>query len=502
MLDTFRKQLEKTLAWLPTHIWFLLLLVVAGYFGNYFSFSLFFGIDFLFGSIFSWLVLSFYGFWWGLVSAAIASFYTYNLWHHPYAMIIFLVEFIFVAYFWNRKSRSIPFYDAIYWFCIGIPLVFLFYKLNLSFNWQGTITVALKQAVNGIFNAELASLLLTYVPFNKIFAKNFAQYKYPLNQIVFDILIAFIIFPILLTTILNANERFVYIEREIDSTLSVTSQVLAEDLQSWEDQHLDLFQTIIEVAILEGIESLNTQLSLENMLERHPDLAYVAFHNTNGKVLKHFVSTSSLNLIKGNSNLEISVRKLSSNRSVTTEILHREGSSYLRYIFSLEDQQKYFIVDISLADLDIFLQEELKGLQPSGLRMLLVNREQEVILDSQKVFTDQDHSYVGELWNLLEGRDSYTLGTNTIVSQPPLSLGLPAMKRWRQSFGVTKVNLEQMLLPADFWIALEIAPYIDILEAYYIRNLSIVLFLLRQFKSEVPFELHPSIDFLKCQVDF
>jgi hypothetical protein len=70
----------------------LVLLIGAGFLGNYFQVTLFFGVDFLFGSIAVMLVLYFYGLAWGVLAALVASSFTYVLWGHPYAIVIFTAE--------------------------------------------------------------------------------------------------------------------------------------------------------------------------------------------------------------------------------------------------------------------------------------------------------------------------------------------------------------------------------------------------------------------------
>ena len=47
--------------WQPQAFLLLILLTLCGYLGNYFSINLFFGVDFLFGSIFTLLAVYLYG---------------------------------------------------------------------------------------------------------------------------------------------------------------------------------------------------------------------------------------------------------------------------------------------------------------------------------------------------------------------------------------------------------------------------------------------------------
>lgn len=49
----------------------LAVLIAAGFLGNYFAIPLFFGADFLFGSVFVLLAVYFYGLGWGIAAAVI-----------------------------------------------------------------------------------------------------------------------------------------------------------------------------------------------------------------------------------------------------------------------------------------------------------------------------------------------------------------------------------------------------------------------------------------------
>jgi hypothetical protein len=105
----------------------LLILTVAGFAGNYFNLSLFFGVDFLFGSIAVLVVLALFGVGWGTVAAIIANSYTYFLLNHPYAAIILICEAVFVGLLLRRQRKNLLLLDGIYWLLIGMPLVWLFY---------------------------------------------------------------------------------------------------------------------------------------------------------------------------------------------------------------------------------------------------------------------------------------------------------------------------------------------------------------------------------------
>ena len=112
--------------------WLLPVLLIAGYLGNYFSLPLFFGVDFIFGSIATVMVVVYYGSAWGIISALIAGSYTLILWQHPYALIVLVAEAAFLGWRLRRRQDNLVLLDTIFWVCVGIPLVMFFIGLALG----------------------------------------------------------------------------------------------------------------------------------------------------------------------------------------------------------------------------------------------------------------------------------------------------------------------------------------------------------------------------------
>ena len=138
-----------------------LLLCVCGVLGNYLNVTLFFSISFIFGSTFAFLCLRILGFWPGLVVTLAASLVTYDLWSHPYAVIIFTAEYLFITAFRGR-IKDIIILDMLYWLIIGAGLVWFFYHVQLNMDENSAKVIMLKQATNGVFNVILASLLYDF----------------------------------------------------------------------------------------------------------------------------------------------------------------------------------------------------------------------------------------------------------------------------------------------------------------------------------------------------
>jgi len=67
-------------------------LVCMGVAGNYFRFPLFFGVDFVFGSVATVVAIIKLGRLPGVIVAFGGGAVTIILWQHPYAMIIFVIK--------------------------------------------------------------------------------------------------------------------------------------------------------------------------------------------------------------------------------------------------------------------------------------------------------------------------------------------------------------------------------------------------------------------------
>jgi len=135
----------------------LVILILLGLFGNYAKVTLLLNVDLIFGSLFAMVIVLRHGALWGALAGSVIASYTYVLWNHPYAIVIFGLEALAVGLLNRRyKTGNIILYDAAYWLFLGMPQVFVFYRLVMGLDPAGTAVIMLKQATNGVINATLA----------------------------------------------------------------------------------------------------------------------------------------------------------------------------------------------------------------------------------------------------------------------------------------------------------------------------------------------------------
>jgi diguanylate cyclase (GGDEF)-like protein len=93
-----------------------------------------------------------------------ASLRTWPLWEHPWAVVIFTLELLWL-WLWLRRPQAngdarnngqVMLLAIGYWLLVGAPLVFLFYGLVMRIDPANVLVVAVKQSFNGVLNTELA----------------------------------------------------------------------------------------------------------------------------------------------------------------------------------------------------------------------------------------------------------------------------------------------------------------------------------------------------------
>ncbi|MGK7878428.1 MAG: response regulator [Xenococcaceae cyanobacterium] len=452
----------------------LILLAIAGYLGNYFKFTLFFGVDFLFGSIAILLVVYLYGAIWGTLAALIASSYTYILWGHPYAIIIFTFEALFVGLLLRRKTQNIVFLDGIYWVLIGIPLVGLFYGAILQVPANQTWLIALKQSVNGIFNAFTASLIITYLPIPKWVGRQNVSNKLSLQQTVFNLLVAFVFFPVLILTVFNGQQALQEIEAEIRTELKVTSTALVSDLRLWNKQHLHGVEELAKIAAQSSNTELETlQSSTEALKHSLPSFLKMYVTDAAGTIIASEPRTNEA----GESTIGLSIAgkpKLQKAKATLQPVftdVHKDKASTVPHVsLSVPVIVNNRWGGLAYGSLELSqVTEFLKSnTQVRGLQAILLDSQGVIIADSQS-----GEQAVMEPFDLRQNGEVLPLDAE-VFQWLPIAPGTPLMTRWRRSFYVQEIPIGNGI-PWTLVVKVPIAPYIEDLEALYIKSLVIML---------------------------
>lgn len=125
---------------------------------------LFFGIHLLLGSVPAMLALLLWRTWAATAIALLAALQTWSLWGHPWAILIFTAELVWLTLALRRgpadgSKGEIILWDLSFWLLLGTPLVLLFYAGVLQIDAANVLVVAVKQTLNGVLASTLAFLL-------------------------------------------------------------------------------------------------------------------------------------------------------------------------------------------------------------------------------------------------------------------------------------------------------------------------------------------------------
>jgi signal transduction histidine kinase/DNA-binding NarL/FixJ family response regulator len=447
----------------------LIILIALGFLGNYFRWSFFFHIDFLFGSIAVWLVLCLYGLRWGILASVLAGSCTYFLWGHPYATLIFACEGIVVGWFYYRYRGNLVLINTLYWVLIGIPLVWVFYGYVLQVDPSQTQIIMLKQAVNGIFNALVASLILTHIPIHRWLHRPKAFGALSLQQTLFNLLIAFVFFPTLMLMALDSHQVVKNINTIQQEELSMMSRYQKDYLSAWIKSHRYAVQTLareasanaFSIAVNEGLQPMT-----QSLYQAFPSFHQLSVLDVNGNVLSSAPHTS---LIGKNvlSNPSVSNVLYTKSPSVHMGDWHHQRADGLSVILSYPllasgKLRGAVIGEVHVSSLMETLAQEAYAI---GFEISLLNQENEVI------FSSVGDRPVGEPF------ERYVSGKILPISDQMVQW-LPGddifMVRWLNSFFMQETAFEQDM-PLKLVVESAAQPYVQEVMDVHSRDLLIIL---------------------------
>ncbi|MFH2122895.1 MAG: PAS domain-containing protein [Pseudomonadota bacterium] len=250
-------------------------LSLLGFAANTCALPVSFGVSFIFGSIFSVIAVSRLGLWTGVVVAAIASSYTYVLWSHPWAIIIFTAEILWMGLALKRGRSNLLLIDGLYWLTLGSLLVVLFYGGIIGVGLQQTTIIVLKQGLNGVFNALAAWILLSFLPVGAWLGSPAHDLRRAYGQIIFQIAAAFVMVPSLGILLILTHREISATQERIIRDISIEAQMTSNALGQWVAMHVNAARFIGELG---SSSPLKPSGALQEELRRIHGL-YPDFHN-------------------------------------------------------------------------------------------------------------------------------------------------------------------------------------------------------------------------------
>jgi signal transduction histidine kinase len=454
----------------------LIILITVGYAGNYLSYPFGFGVDFLFGSIAVLIVVSLYGIWWGALTSLIASSYTIILWQHPYALIIFVWEALFVAWRIRRGNKSLLTSDMIFWICVGIPAVIFFYGYILHVGIVTTTIIALKQPVNGIFNALIASLVLNCKPIYRWANSSPHKARVFFEQILLNLLVAFVLIPALILMVVNNNTAMKHEQDTLIATLDTSAQNLAIDLRRWHQSGLEVLRFLAQTSSESKIVvSGQTQHSLDLLVDSLPLFKGVYIINADFKVIAEASQPAeSVSQQLDFSQLELPRKPQIFVLSPSDANSRGTKPKILQTLPIILDDR--WLGNI-IAELNIDFIKQLLATETYSVPLgsTLLDENQLVIASTKEELTQPQNE--DQSLDRRQGEISEVTSTNTeqkIYHWLPIIKGKPLIARWQASFFGEKLLIDEEI-PLVLSMEAPAKTFIDYLQLLYIKSLAILL---------------------------
>lgn len=468
----------------------LVLLTLTALGGNYFSVSLFFGVDLLFGSIFVLLVIAFYSVWWGGLVALLASSYTLQLWGHPYAIIIFTLEALCVGWFWQRYRRNLVVIDSLYWLFLGMPLVWLFYGVLMGMETIPATLILLKQPVNGVFNALIATQILyifaRYGKTNAIFRSNIQkdasrEMAYiSFQEVISNLLVTTITITVFCIIVWQGRLTISQLENNLYRDVNHMSVELAGKAKQWYQQQKNILNALAQ-SISPDMESSTIQTQTELFYQAFPDFWRIYVINSQGTAIAAEPKRSEFG--------EKLVGENFSNSDVFQKVRQTQYPKVGKvrgYAFQtiphfatavpiVADSQFAGIVygSVRLNHLQDFLEEITQNWSnPEKIPTQSILENIEVLfLDSRdRIIASNQSQQLLETWKP-EGKQREI--ANNFNQWLPEQDNLATMKQWQQSSYILQQPLYGSL-PWTLVIQVPAAPQVKSLQTTYIQYLSVI----------------------------
>ena len=262
---------------------------LAGFALNYFlPIPLYYKLSFLLGSIPALLALELISLRAGIAAAALAASATLLLWGQPLPLVALTTELAVIALL-HRRLRSLLLSASIYWLAVGGPLILLFYHLAMETSLLASLVYALKFAVNGVFNALLASLILLAIRFVR-FRKNADQeLRLPFADALALLLTAVVFIPLLLATVISLRVELGEQERHLRTLARQTADSSQQMLQGWLQDRAANLEALRRSLEPQRGQSSQSELhkALQLLKASDPAILRMGVLAANGRVIAH-----------------------------------------------------------------------------------------------------------------------------------------------------------------------------------------------------------------------
>lgn len=188
------------------------------------------------GGIAVMISLRLFGFARAMVVALAAAIGVFQLSHVTAISMVLLLEAVFVGgVLSSKKARNVALIDGVFWVAFGMLLL---WSLLGESGSDDALYHALTLGFNGVFNALLASLMLDFPPWRRWLKLADKQDVVPLQDMVFNLVLAFVVFPAFILTLLHIRDETRSIRQGIEIDAAEKSRDVSNDILRWQQRRL------------------------------------------------------------------------------------------------------------------------------------------------------------------------------------------------------------------------------------------------------------------------
>ncbi|MFZ5595504.1 MAG: diguanylate cyclase [Bacillota bacterium] len=351
-------------------------------------------------------------------------------------------------------------------------MVFVFYFKFLNADSPVSLLMALKYGLNGIVNGLVANMLIYFGLSGEPVAvdgKNSSVVRF--GNIIYILGIISIILPVLIVVVISGRQEFHRLVADTESRLEDNSSRIAESLQLWRQQHLQAVTSLARVASVYGTNpNWLLQKSTELLTVSNPGFYNMYVANREGTATASFPLTSGSG--KKTVGLNFSGRRYFNDLKSTLEPV-------VSNVFEDREVGPGAVIAVSVP---VVNGGRFQGfacgtldLTEMGnyLRMLSAGGNSGItVVDQENKIIASTSSDLAPLQQFEHKKETGRLAD--MISGIPAGAGKPVFEQWKDSF-IYHENTIAETFPWKVVLEEPVAPYIDYLYGFYIRNLAVLL---------------------------
>jgi diguanylate cyclase (GGDEF)-like protein len=247
------------------HLGIALLLGCIGFIINLYPIPLFANVQLVMGNTATVIIAILLGPWYALMTALIAVSGLMLVWDSPHVYLIFTLEAIVIGLARRRDIYAL-YASAAYWLLLGAPLFYLYSSVILNYPSDQLPFTVIKQVINGLICASLASIITLLVPFlrnldGKITDKKRRAFNVQLTYGITSLVTLCLLLSSLISSYYSLERQQILIK----DSLEETAEHIADVTEKYLDNHIKVIKNAAEQLTLSETKPKNWQSWLSTL---------------------------------------------------------------------------------------------------------------------------------------------------------------------------------------------------------------------------------------------